>query len=78
MPVEPNAFDITPHVAITDALNKKYANKLIANKGLALSVYDITTAEDGKVTWGNGLMYYKGECSRAWVPGDRSPQSSSG
>lgn len=78
MPVEPNAFDITPHVAITDALNRKYANKLIANKGLALSVYDITTAEDGKVTWGNGLMYYKGECIYPCIPGDCSPQSSSG
>ena len=31
------------------------------NKGLALSCFDILTAEDGKVTWGNGLMYYKGE-----------------
>lgn len=45
----------------------RYANKLIAQKGLALSIYDILTAEDGRVTWGNGLMYYKGEilgCSR--------------
>jgi hypothetical protein len=24
-------------------------------------VYDILTAEDGRVTWGNGQMYYKGE-----------------
>nr|ODN89507.1 DNA-directed RNA polymerase III subunit RPC8 [Cryptococcus depauperatus CBS 7841] len=36
-----------------------YANKLIADRGLALSAFDILTAEDGKVTWGNGLMYYK-------------------
>ena len=39
---------------------ERYANKLIWQKGLALSVYDILTAEDGRVTWGNGLMYYKG------------------
>lgn len=38
----------------------RYANKLVPEKGLALSVFDILTAEDGKVTWGNGLMYYKG------------------
>ena len=41
-----------------DAL--RYANKLIPDRGLALSAFDILTAEDGKVTWGNGLMYYKG------------------
>jgi hypothetical protein len=23
-------------------------------------VYDILTAEDGRVTWGNGMMYYRG------------------
>ncbi|KIR54505.1 DNA-directed RNA polymerase III subunit RPC8 [Cryptococcus gattii Ru294] len=37
----------------------RYANKLVPEKGLALSVFDILTAEDGKVIWGNGLMYYK-------------------
>lgn len=41
--------------------NPRYANKLIPEKGLALSVFDILTAEDGKVTWGNGMMYYKGQ-----------------
>jgi DNA-directed RNA polymerase III subunit RPC8 len=39
----------------------RYANKLVPGKGLAVSVYDILTAEDGRVTWGNGLMYYKGQ-----------------
>jgi hypothetical protein len=39
----------------------RYANRLVPDRGLALCVYDIITAEDGKVTWGNGLMYYKGE-----------------
>lgn len=41
----------------------RYANKLVPEKGLALSVYDVMTAEDGKVTWGNGMMYYKGKSS---------------
>ncbi|WVQ83164.1 hypothetical protein IAT38_005302 [Cryptococcus sp. DSM 104549] len=59
VPVAPKAFDIPPAVTIEDSLNKKFANKLVPDKGLALSVYDILTAEDGKVTWGNGLMYYK-------------------
>ncbi|KAE8540409.1 hypothetical protein D1P53_003354 [Cryptococcus gattii VGV] len=58
-PVAPKTFDIPPATTIKDALNKKYANKLVPEKGLALSVFDILTAEDGKVTWGNGLMYYK-------------------
>ncbi|ORY23986.1 RNA polymerase III subunit Rpc25-domain-containing protein [Naematelia encephala] len=59
VPVAPSAFEIPPHISITDALNKKYANKLVPEKGLALSVFDLLTVEDGKVTWGNGLMYYK-------------------
>ncbi|OCF33876.1 DNA-directed RNA polymerase III subunit RPC8 [Kwoniella heveanensis CBS 569] len=59
VPVAPKAFDVPPALTIQDALNKKYANKLVPDKGLALSVFDILTAEDGKVTWGNGLMYYK-------------------
>ncbi|KAI9636308.1 uncharacterized protein MKK02DRAFT_33531 [Dioszegia hungarica] len=59
VPVPPKTFGLSPSVTILDALNKKYANKLIPEKGLALSVFDILTAEDGKVTWGNGMMYYK-------------------
>ncbi|ODN79573.1 hypothetical protein, variant [Cryptococcus amylolentus CBS 6039] len=59
VPVAPKTFDIAPSTTIKDAINKKYANKLVPDKGLALSVFDILTAEDGKVTWGNGLMYYK-------------------
>jgi DNA-directed RNA polymerase III subunit RPC8 len=41
----------------------RFSNKLVPDKGLALSVYDVWTAEDGKVTWGNGMMYYKGQFS---------------
>ena len=47
------------------AYRSRYANKLIPEKGLALSVFDILTAEDGKVTWGNGMMYYKGKLKKA-------------
>jgi DNA-directed RNA polymerase III subunit RPC8 len=28
---------------------------------MALSVFDVLTAQEGQVTWGNGQMYYKGE-----------------
>ncbi|KAK8847497.1 hypothetical protein IAR55_005355 [Kwoniella newhampshirensis] len=59
VPVAPKTFNIPSSITIQDALNKKYANKLVPDKGLALSLFDILTAEDGKVTWGNGLMYYK-------------------
>lgn len=38
----------------------RFANRLIPERGLALGVYDIITAEDGRVTWGNGEMFYKG------------------
>ncbi|ORX33967.1 RNA polymerase III subunit Rpc25-domain-containing protein [Kockovaella imperatae] len=59
VPVKPEAFEIPAAITIQDAINKKYANKLIPQKGLGLSCFDILTAEDGRVTWGNGLMYYK-------------------
>ncbi|WVW78318.1 hypothetical protein I302_100272 [Kwoniella bestiolae CBS 10118] len=59
IPVAPKTFDVSPAITISDAINRKYANKLVPDKGLALSLFDILTAEDGKVTWGNGLMYYK-------------------
>ncbi|CAD6576096.1 MAG: DNA-directed RNA polymerase III subunit rpc25 [Tremellales sp. Tagirdzhanova-0007] len=59
VPVAPKAFSIPPAITIQDSLNRKYANKLIPDRGLALSAFDILTAEDGKATWGNGLMYYK-------------------
>ncbi|RXK40974.1 DNA-directed RNA polymerase III subunit RPC8 [Tremella mesenterica] len=59
IPVPPKAFALPPHITIKDAINRKYSNKLVSQKGLGLSVWDILTAEDGKVTWGNGLMYYK-------------------
>ncbi|WVQ69383.1 uncharacterized protein L199_007600 [Kwoniella botswanensis] len=59
IPVAPKTFDIPPAITIQDAINRKYANKLVPDKGLALSLFDILTAEDGKVTWGNGMMYYK-------------------
>ncbi|CAK9786386.1 hypothetical protein CC85DRAFT_284923 [Cutaneotrichosporon oleaginosum] len=59
VPVAPKAFGLDPALCIQDALNKKFANKLIPDRGLGLSVFDILTAEDGRVTWGNGQMYYK-------------------
>lgn len=49
-------------------LSPRFANKLIQERGLALSVYDILTAEDGRVTWGNGQMYYKSESSSVAMP----------
>lgn len=75
VPVAPKTFGIDPAITIQDALNKKcvecgewealltwdrFANRLIPERGLALSVFDILTAEDGRVTWGNGQMFYKG------------------
>ncbi|TXT13056.1 hypothetical protein VHUM_01457 [Vanrija humicola] len=59
VPVAPKTFGIDPAITIQDALNKKFANRLIPERGLALSVFDILTAEDGRVTWGNGQMFYK-------------------
>jgi DNA-directed RNA polymerase III subunit RPC8 len=37
----------------------RYANKLIPGIGLALSFYDMLTCGEGKIKWGDGLVWHK-------------------
>jgi DNA-directed RNA polymerase subunit E'/Rpb7 len=39
----------------------RYANKLIPSVGLALLFYDILTCGEGKIKWGDGLVWHKGK-----------------
>lgn len=38
----------------------RYANRLIAQVGLGLALYDLLTCAEGKIRWGDGLVWYKG------------------
>lgn len=37
----------------------RYANKLIPGVGLALAFYDMLTCGEGKIKWGDGLVWHK-------------------
>ncbi|KAI8376304.1 DNA-directed RNA polymerase III subunit RPC8-like protein [Radiomyces spectabilis] len=57
--VEPNDFRKDNHIAITDVLNEKYANKIVQEVGLCICVYDILHASDGFILYGDGCSYIK-------------------
>lgn len=41
----------------------RYANKLVPGIGLALAFYDMLTCGEGKIKWGDGLVWHKSEQS---------------
>lgn len=41
------------------AINTKYANKVIPDVGLCISLFDISEASEGKVKWGDGGLWHK-------------------
>ncbi|KAK7061107.1 DNA-directed RNA polymerase III complex subunit Rpc25 [Paramarasmius palmivorus] len=59
IPIHPSAFGITPTQALAAQLNKKYANKVLHDVGLCISVFDITEAGEGKVRYGDGFLWYR-------------------
>lgn len=62
VPVLPNQFAVETHEAITLHLNRKYANKVLQQVGFCVSVWDLIECGDGKVRWGDGKIWYKGQC----------------
>lgn len=55
--IPPHTFNIPVANAITDELHKKYANKVISNLGLAISVWDILEINDGMLKPGDGASF---------------------
>lgn len=45
---------------LTRELNKKYANRVLHDIGLCVSVFDLTKCSEGKVRYGDGCFWYKG------------------
>jgi hypothetical protein len=59
--VHPSDFGGPQEQAIIAELNKKYANRVLHDVGLCICVFDITEAGEGKVRYGDGFLWYKGQ-----------------
>lgn len=52
--------DTPPEQAITNELNKNYANRVLHDVGLCVCVFDLSEVGEGKVRYGDGFYWYKG------------------
>ncbi|KAH9479096.1 DNA-directed RNA polymerase III subunit rpc8 [Psilocybe cubensis] len=59
IPLHPSTFGAPPADALIAALNKKYANRVLHTVGLCICVFDLSQAGEGKVRYGDGLLWYK-------------------
>ncbi|KAI0693068.1 polymerase III polypeptide H [Cytidiella melzeri] len=57
--VLPSNFGLPPEQAITNELNKKYANRVLHDVGLCMCVFDLSEVGEGKVRYGDGCLWYK-------------------
>ena len=58
--MHPQHFGAPPEQAITNELNKKYANRVLHDVGLCICVFDLAEVGEGKVRYGDGFLWYKG------------------
>ncbi|OCH89804.1 polymerase III polypeptide H [Obba rivulosa] len=57
--VHPSNFGLPPEHAVTNELNKKYANRVLHDVGLCVCVFDLSEVGEGKVRYGDGFLWYK-------------------
>lgn len=57
--IPPHTFHIPINEAVTNELHKKYANKVIANLGLVVAVWDLLEIHDGQLKPGDGASFVK-------------------
>ncbi|KAF7967734.1 hypothetical protein HWV62_33252 [Athelia sp. TMB] len=57
--IHPSQFAVPPEQALIAEINKKYANRVYHDVGLCICVFDIVEAGEGKVRYGDGLLWYK-------------------
>ncbi|KAM5541365.1 hypothetical protein V8D89_004919 [Ganoderma adspersum] len=57
--VHPSQFGLPPEPAITNELNKKYANRVLHDVGLCICVFDLAEVGEGKIRYGDGCLWYK-------------------
>ncbi|KAH3673402.1 hypothetical protein WICPIJ_009790 [Wickerhamomyces pijperi] len=59
--IPPDQFHKEAQTSIIYELNKKYANKIVHNLGLIVSVWDLIKVDDGLIKPGDGSSYIKCE-----------------
>ncbi|KDR81078.1 hypothetical protein GALMADRAFT_241694 [Galerina marginata CBS 339.88] len=59
LPIHPSNFGAPPEDALIAEINKKYANRVLHNVGLCICVFDLSQAGEGRVRYGDGLLWYK-------------------
>ncbi|KDR81110.1 hypothetical protein GALMADRAFT_241705 [Galerina marginata CBS 339.88] len=59
VPIHPSNFGAPPEDALIAEINKKYANRVLHNVGLCVCVLDLSQAGEGRVRYGDGLLWYK-------------------
>jgi len=57
--VHPSNFGAPVEQALIAELNKKYANRVLHDVGLCICTFDLSQAGEGKVRYGDGLLWYK-------------------
>ena len=55
--IPPHTFNIPIQESITNELNKKFANKVISNLGLVISLWDLIDIKDGLLKPGDGASF---------------------
>jgi DNA-directed RNA polymerase subunit E'/Rpb7 len=61
MAIHPSNFGAPVDDALMAEINKKYANRVLHDVGLCICVFDLSQAGEGKVRYGDGCLWYKGE-----------------
>ncbi|GAA5828041.1 hypothetical protein JCM11251_005704 [Rhodosporidiobolus azoricus] len=59
--VEARDFSKDPVDAIREEIHRRYANRVIPNVGLCISLLDILSTSEGAVMYGDGCYYYRTE-----------------
>ncbi|PVG02100.1 hypothetical protein CPB86DRAFT_752314 [Serendipita vermifera] len=55
----PHTFGLDTAETLSRELNKKYANRILHDIGLVISVFDLLKCTEGKVRYGDGCLWYK-------------------
>lgn len=55
--LDPDSFDKSHHAALSQAVNDKFANKVLPDVGLCIALYDVHSASDGILRDGDGAIF---------------------
>ncbi|ODQ53767.1 hypothetical protein SAICODRAFT_79492 [Saitoella complicata NRRL Y-17804] len=69
IPIQPKHFNRPTHVTLEDAINAKYANRVLQSIGLCIALHSILSSADGTIKYGDGNSYVQVEFNLiVWRP----------